>query len=97
MSSSRATRAPEMLVSPTRQRFSRQQSSLMAKILNLREAPNVSETKSIDHRAPGTSGMGIGVRLPRARFSFAGLRLGHDGGEPTILPPGTAGRASCGS
>jgi hypothetical protein len=34
----------------------------------LREAPNVSETKSIDQREPGTSGTGIGVRLPRARL-----------------------------
>ncbi|GMM59779.1 hypothetical protein NUTIK01_05560 [Novosphingobium sp. IK01] len=40
----------------------------MAKIMNLRDAPKVSDTKSIDQRAPGASGTGIGVRLPRARL-----------------------------
>ena len=47
-------------------RFSRQQSSLTARMRNLRQAPNVSDRKSKDRR--GRSGTGIGDRLPRARL-----------------------------
>lgn len=63
-----ATLAPEMLVSATRHRFSRQQSSITARIRNLRDAPNVSATKSNDQRWFGIMAKGIGVRVPRARL-----------------------------
>jgi hypothetical protein len=67
-SNSRATRAPEMLVSAIKHRFSRQQSSFTASMRNLRDAPKVSDTKSKDHRSPGRRAIGIGVRDPRARL-----------------------------
>ncbi len=47
---------------------SRQQSSFTARTRNLRDAPKVSDRKSNDHRSPGLSDSGIGVRDPRARF-----------------------------
>ena len=62
------TSAPEMLVSATRHRFSRQQSSITARMRNLREAPKVSATKSSDQRWFGNRASGIGVRVPRARL-----------------------------
>ena len=48
--------------------FLRQQSSLTANILNLRDAPNVSDTKASHQRSPGRKATGIGVRDPRARL-----------------------------
>ena len=48
--------------------FLRQQSSLTANILNLRDAPNVSDTKASDQRSPERKATGIGVRDPRARL-----------------------------
>jgi hypothetical protein len=53
---------------PIWHRFSRQASSLIARMRSRREAPKVSATKSIDQRSLGRSGTGIGVRLPRAGF-----------------------------
>ena len=64
---SRATLGPEMLVSGTRHRFSRQPSSLTARIRNFRQAPKVSDRTSSDQRRLRHNGTGIGVRLPRAR------------------------------
>jgi hypothetical protein len=57
-----------MLVSALKHRFSRQQSSFTANILNLRDAPNVSDTKANDQRPLGRKATGIGVRDPRARL-----------------------------
>jgi hypothetical protein len=48
--------------------FLRQQSSLTANILNLRDAPNVSDTKANDQRSLGRKATGIGVRNPRAHL-----------------------------
>jgi hypothetical protein len=48
--------------------FSQQQSSFTAKMRNLRDASNVSDTKSNDQRSPGRKATGIGVRGSRARF-----------------------------
>lgn len=53
VSSSCATRAPEMLVAPSKHRFSPQVSSLIARIRSLSDAPKVSATKSIDQRLFG--------------------------------------------
>lgn len=55
VSSSRATLTPEVLMSPTRHRFSRHNSSLIARMRSRREALNVSATKSIDQRSFGRS------------------------------------------
>ena len=57
-----------MLVSAIRHRFSRQQSSITARMRNLREAPKLSARKSSDQRAWGCAACGIGVRVPRARL-----------------------------
>jgi hypothetical protein len=46
---------------------------------NLRQAPNVSDRKSNDHRWFGINGAGIGVRLPRARLR---PRRSGAGGSP---------------
>ena len=59
-SSSRATLDPEMLVSATSARFSRQQSSFTARIRKRRQAPKVSDRKSSDQRWFGLNGTGIG-------------------------------------
>ena len=48
--------------------FLRQQSSLTANFLNLRDAPNVFDTKANDQRPLGRKATGIGVRDPRARL-----------------------------
>ena len=48
--------------------FLRQQSSLTANILNLRDAPNVSDTKANDQRSLRRKATGIGVRDPCARL-----------------------------
>ena len=55
-------------MSAIRPKFSRVQSSLTARMRNLREAPKVSDTKSSDQRRLGRIGIGIGARVPRARF-----------------------------
>ena len=48
--------------------FLRQQSSLTATLQNLRDAPNVFDTKANDQRPLGRKATGIGVRDPRARL-----------------------------
>jgi hypothetical protein len=78
---SRGTRAPVRLASVTRARFSRQQSSFIARIRNRREAPKVPDTEpwarhgsehpwrgSIDHALAGRWASGIGDRPRRARL-----------------------------
>lgn len=61
-------KAPEMLVSAVRHRFSRQQSSITARMRNLRAAPKLSARKSSDQRALGCAASGISVRDPQARL-----------------------------
>ena len=65
---SRATRAPERLVSAINPGSSRVQSSLTARMRNLRDAPELSDTKSSDQRILGRVGTGISIRVPRTRF-----------------------------
>lgn len=60
--------APEMFVSAIRHKFSQQQSSFTASMLNLREAPRVSDRKSNDQRSPDRMATGIGALDPRARL-----------------------------
>ena len=58
-----------MLVSAIRARFSRQQSSLTARMRNFRQAPNVSDRKSKDHRWFGRSGIGIRIKAVQELFA----------------------------
>ena len=68
LSSSRATRIPEIEVSATSARHSRVQSSTTIRTRMRRPSMSWSATKSSDQRSFGHCGISIGARVPRARL-----------------------------